>query len=124
MYRFRWVQCQLDYIQNLRCDFDRREAIMSLPPGLPETYRQIMQRIGGFPDDLKFARRALMWLAFCKRPLTLRELVIAIAIDPEDDEFDDSRILDHDEQILEICGPLIKLETRTNIVELSHFSVR
>lgn len=124
MFRFRWVQCQLDYIQNLRCDFDRIEAIMNLPPGLPETYRRIMERIGGCKADLKFARRALMWLAFCKRPLTLRALVIAIAIDPSKDEFDSSKVLDPHEEILDICGPLIRLETRTNIVELSHSSVR
>jgi ankyrin repeat protein len=65
-----------------------------------------------------------MWLSFCKRPMTLDELFIAIAIDPQDEKFDEEKGLDSREQILEICGPLIKFEIRTNIVELGHFSVR
>lgn len=114
----------MDYLRELKRDFARRKAIKALPPGLPETYRRIMDRIGKIKDDLALARKALLWLVFCKRPLNLRELVIAIAIEPQDAQFEESKMLDYDEQILEICGPLVKFDGYLNVVELGHFSVK
>ena len=121
--RFRWVQCQLDYLQTLNRDSARRKAIENLPPGLPETYRRILQRIGNGSDNLEVAKKALMWLIFCKRPLRLTELAVAIAVDPTDECFDDEKKLGDDEKILEICSSFIKMDERTRIVEVAHFSV-
>ncbi|CAI4214336.1 unnamed protein product [Parascedosporium putredinis] len=42
---FRWVACQLDYLCELSTDRQRREAMKSLPPTLPETYIRILERI-------------------------------------------------------------------------------
>ena len=121
--RFRWVQCQLDHLQTLKRDTARRHAIDNLPPNLPKTYQRILERIGKVEDDLEVAKKALTWVIFCKRPLKLRELAVAIAIDPDDRHFDDSRKLDYDEQILEICSSFVKMDDRTSIVEVAHFSV-
>jgi hypothetical protein len=89
--RFRWVQCQLDYIQSLRRESARREALKSLPPGLPETYQQILDRTGqASPDDFITAQNVLKWLVFGEGRLTLEDLHVAIAIDPEDECMDES----------------------------------
>jgi ankyrin repeat protein len=69
------------------------------------------------------AKKALMWVIFGQRPLTLKELAVAIALDPDDCEFEKSRKLDDDEQILEICGSFVRMDEHTHIVEVAHFSV-
>jgi hypothetical protein len=64
-----------------------------------------------------------MWLVFCKQPLRLKELAEAIALSPDDKEFNDAAKLDDDEQILEICGSLVELDLKTEIVRIGHMSV-
>ena len=75
------------------------------------------------PDDLLIARKALTWLMCCTRPLKLNELVVAIAISPNDKQFNQDEMLDSNEQLLDICGSLIKMN-QDSLVELGHFSVR
>ena len=76
------------------------------------------------PEDLVVAKRALSWLMFSKRQLRLHELSIAVAIEPEDRVFDDDKKFDNDEMTLQICGSLVKLHSKSSIVEFGHFSVR
>lgn len=84
----------------------------------------MLDRIGARePDDLLIARKTLMWLICCTRPLNLNELGIALAISPNDKELNEDERLDFDEQLLEICGSMIKLN-QDFLVELGHFSVR
>ena len=64
-----------------------------------------------------------MWLIFCKRPLTLTELAVAIAVNPTDKRFDETKKFDDDEQVLEICSSFVKMDEQTHIVEVGHFSV-
>jgi hypothetical protein len=119
--RFRWVQCQLDYLNRLRCDADRRKALDNLPPGLFQIYRRILERIA--PEDLEIAQRALKWLVCSARPLTLRELATAAVIIPEDRRFDPETSFDDDQSLLEILGPLIHVSRPSQTVSVAHFSV-
>jgi hypothetical protein len=84
----------------------------------------MLDRIGTRePDDLAIALKALTWLVCCTRPLKLNELGVALAIDPNDETFNEGEKLDSDDQLLEICGSLIKLD-QDFVVELGHFSVK
>jgi hypothetical protein len=47
----------------------------------------------------------------------LNELAVAIAVDPTDECYDNSRKLDDDEKILEICSSFVKMDESTRIVE-------
>lgn len=114
------MQCQLDYIKNLKRDKDRREALQKLPPGLPKTYDRELSRIVG--SDVKIAQKALKWLVCCQRPLLLHELHVAIAIVPEE-PFDVEEMLDNDELILDILGSLVRKNSHTSTIEVAHFSV-
>jgi hypothetical protein len=121
--RFLWVTRQLDSIGTLRTDADRRKALDHLPLGMTATYTQMFERIVKCPKDLKIATRALTWLLLGERPLTLRELAIAVVIDP-DTEFEDDQRLDSEEVLLEICRSFLKLNPQTQIVEINHLSIR
>ena len=119
--RFRWVQCQLDYLHRLRCDADRRKALDNLPPGLFQIYRRILQQIA--PEDAGTTLRAFKWLVCSARPLTLHELATAAVIVPEDGRFDPESAFDDDESLLEILGSLIHVSRPTYTVSIAHFSV-
>ena len=122
--RFRWVQCQLDYIANLKRHEARRKALEKLPPGLDETYTRIFEAIKIIPDNLCIAQKTLVWLMYCQRQMKLEELAIAVAIDQDDEMFHRGKQLDQNEMLIEICGSLVKMNPETRIVELGHFSVR
>lgn len=79
-------------------------------------------RISRIPTDLVYARNALLWLTYCPRVITLKELAVAAVID-QDSEFDDGRRLATCDDILEICGSFIRRGKKREIVELAHFSV-
>jgi ankyrin repeat domain-containing protein 50 len=119
--RFRWVQCQLDYLGQLKCDADRRRAMGNLPPELPQTYTQLLNRIP--PWDIHVASRALKWLICSGKPLRLNDLNTAAAIVPTDPVFDPDRKLDREEMLLEILGSLVKVNQSSQCVEMAHYSV-
>lgn len=55
---------------------------MSLPEDMDRTYDRIIDRINNSPKPQReLARRALMWIAYAKRPLSESELTCAIAME-------------------------------------------
>src|SRR5204863_8405381 len=61
----------------------RERAVGSLPQGLNKAYEAEMKRIErGGEEDYETARRDLSWVYFTKRPLRMKELREAIAIEP------------------------------------------
>src|SRR5271170_8065363 len=118
--RFRWVQCHLEHLRTLRSEFDITEALDSLPPGLPATYKAMLDRIGRVPKDLKYTTTALRRLIFFPRPLRANELAVAAVIDSKS-EFEDGKRLAACDEILEICGSFVTMDK--SMIELAHFSV-
>jgi len=121
--RFQWISCQLDYLKTLRSDAARRKALKSLPPNLPQTYLSILNRISRHSEDIRLAMAAMKWLLFLvHQSVTVSELALAAAISI-DDPFSDEHRLDNDDDILEICSSLVKVNSDKK-VELAHFSVK
>ncbi|KFA72818.1 hypothetical protein S40288_09511, partial [Stachybotrys chartarum IBT 40288] len=76
---FRWVACQLDDLENCFDLPSLRRALHDLPQTLDETYSRIIRNIpSGY---LNHTKRILQFLTFSERPLTVEELVDAIAVD-------------------------------------------
>ncbi|KAJ7312220.1 hypothetical protein DFH08DRAFT_756478, partial [Mycena albidolilacea] len=60
-----------------------REALNTLPKGLYDTYAIAIQRIDAqSEEDKETARSTITWVANAKRPLTVQELQVALAIKP------------------------------------------
>ena len=118
---FRWVQCQLDVLPKIRTPRALQEALKALPEGLYETYDRILSRIN--VADYDYVVRMLKWLVGAERVLDLEELAEGIAIDPLEDRFDPADRLMEPEEVLDLCGSLIRLEEDQTVV-LAHFSVK
>lgn len=106
-----------------------------MPRTLDDTYERILSAIDETYQSE--ARRALFWLAFSERPLSIDEVAEAACIDPDDDmPFDpEDRFHDPRNDILEILGSLVSTSARSPgdrfngeddryAIKLAHFSVR
>jgi hypothetical protein len=83
----------MDYLQTLDRDSARRTAIGNLPRGLPEMYKQILDRLSTNPDHCQVVIKALRWLIYCTPPLSLEALALASVIEPNC-YFDEEGMLD------------------------------
>ena len=135
-----WVRAQIDYLQRLPNDVEKRKALKQLPPDLPQTYVRIFETIdSSYPvQTATYIRRALKWLAFadevaennhlqtnlCDRydeySITCDALCQMICIGNERD-WPPVEAVPTNRQIRQWCGCLIRDTGRK--IELSHFTV-
>ncbi|THW43297.1 hypothetical protein D6D21_05428 [Aureobasidium pullulans] len=109
---FRWVYCQLEELSGCLDKPAVRLMLRTLPLDLNHTYDRILQNIprSRVPNAIKL----LQFLAFSKRPLSLRELVDAIATDPDSSiPFDVEDRLTPPDAIIGYCSSLVRLTGQT-----------
>lgn len=119
--RFRWVQCQIDAIANLRTVKAVRSALQQLPKGLDETYDNILIKVSD--SDVEIVRRILLWVSFAVMPMTLTEVHEAIAVEPHLDHLDEESRLRSSQDILDLCSSLVNV-TDHGYIRLAHLSVK
>ena len=77
--RFRWVVLQLTELEKCSSQYEIEKQLAELPKGLDEIYNQILKNID--KKHLADTRMFLQWLAFCKRPMTIKEIAETITAD-------------------------------------------
>lgn len=121
--RFRWVQCQLDRLNECYSIGDVREVLDTLPATLYETYDQMLRAIDKKPFGRRIARKALRWLVMALQPLRLSQLEEALTISCDKPARDSAGAPIHESVILEILGGFVTVE-KHEIITLSHYSVK
>ena len=101
-----------------------REVLNNLPKDLHETYERILVRISEDEHEGKIARRALDWLMVALGPLQLSQIMEALSIDPVRRVLDRTSGPVHGPALLDVLGSLVTYNEVTDIVILSHFSVK
>lgn len=66
----------------------------------------------------------LLWLVGSQRPMTLPEVVEAIMVKPGAQCLDEDMRVFRNEEILDICKSLVDYDRETEIIQLSHFTVK
>ncbi len=124
-FRFRWVVCQFDMLQNCINPFMMEEALRNLPPTLDKTYERILESI--HESHRRYAQKLLQWLSFSARPLQIKELTEVLVIDFVEEQpiYDTKHRLRNPRDILTICSSLVSSPTSDDgEIRLAHFSVR
>jgi ankyrin repeat domain-containing protein 50 len=105
------VFCQLDALKRCRKKKALLEALETLPKTLDDTYERILTSVE--KDYQQEVRRALIWLAFSRRPLRIEELAEAAVVDSNlSPPFDpEERLHDPCNDILEILGSLVTISS-------------
>ncbi|KAL2672649.1 hypothetical protein Neosp_013363 [[Neocosmospora] mangrovei] len=103
------------------------EKAQGIPSKINSLYEGAMERINRQPEGYKdLALKTLSWVVRARRPLLLSELLIALALNPEDDDLDEDSKPD-DTLIASLTAGLLTMEpTLTNqdkTVRLAHFTV-
>ncbi|OQE24172.1 hypothetical protein PENFLA_c010G02274 [Penicillium flavigenum] len=127
---FRYVECQLLALKRARIRNHVDKCLRSLPRDLDETYERMLCSID--EEDITEARLVLTLLCLSDRPLTVKELIGALAIDVSKLQLDrEGRSFSQDD-LLDICPGLIELAVvedegsgeATTIARIAHFSVQ
>lgn len=130
---------QLIPLHNARSENAVDQALATLPTGLDGTYCRALQCLS--QQDQKQVIRALRWIAFCLRPITVSELSEAVIIDvPDESEqhtllegpsraFDTRNRFDEAEEVLHLLPGLVVVEGTPTApsdkrIRFSHFSVK
>ena len=138
--RFMWVRLQIDYLQRLPNDIEKRKALRHLPPDLPQTYIRILETIdSSYPaQTTKYIRRLLHWLVlsvqiakgytlltfnYPQPPSTLATLCQVICIENEHD-WPSAEIFPTPELIYRWLGCLVPKSKDGSTIRLSHFTIR
>lgn len=117
------MHSQLDLLSTCRTPAQVEIALKQLPRTIEDTYTAMLNRVP--EQDRSFARNALLWLSYARRPLKVSELCEAIVFEDDCDVLDDDhRLPPKPEVIHEICPGLISINPGTQEVALAHFSVR
>ncbi|CAL1704229.1 unnamed protein product [Somion occarium] len=122
---FRWVQCQLDFLNSCRTRKGVQDALHNLPKGLFETYERILATIEKQgPEVAQIARSSLVWLVGALTPLTLQQVNEAIMIEKGRYMLNEELGVFNVSDVLDICGSLVEHRDDTDIIILSHFTVK
>ena len=70
------------------------------------------------------ANRALEWLVVALRPLQLSQIIEGLSVDPVRRVIDRASWPVHGAALLDVLGSLVTYNDVTNVVVLSHFSVK
>ncbi|KAK1716965.1 hypothetical protein BDP67DRAFT_508014 [Colletotrichum lupini] len=123
---FRWVECQFKALATCprsKQALDRR--LQSLPPTLDETYKRMLENV----PDKDYAKQMLTILCCASKPLTVQELINALAIEIGATSFlNPDRQLPDADSLLEICPGFTEVAiepyTRLAVIRIAHFSVQ
>ena len=131
-----WVRAQVDYLQRLPNDMEKRKALRTLPPDLPQTYIRIFEIIDStYPiQTTKFVQRVLKWLILQNKPPTFHLyntrqslepdlLCQAICIENENNKLSNAEVPTL-QQILGWLGCLVRSSKSLDIIDLSHFTIK
>lgn len=101
-----------------------RNKLRALPTTLKGTYDDAMERIENQePDHRRIALKAMAWVCYAFRALSLKELQHVLAVEPGDTSLDEDLVMDG-QSITSLCAGLVVVDQRTNVVNLVHYSTK
>lgn len=101
-----------------------RKALENLPTTLDELYNEVLRRIEAqSQDNRQLAFKALRWVAYTYRPLTLRALQEALAIESGEEDFDCDG-LPPIGLVIDVCAGLLTANVETGKVRLIHYTTQ
>lgn len=123
-YRFLFTVLQMQQILEQTSTWEIRQCLEDSPTTLEDLYQRSIDRLLlQSPSRSLLARKTLIWLAYGKRNLTIKELQHALATAPGLSQLDADRI--SPQSIIEgACFTLVSIDPRSSVVLLSHFSLQ
>jgi len=110
----------MDLLANLRTKRSVRKALGMLPEGIGNTYSEAWSRIcAQNPEQAEIGKKVLSWVVCALRPLRVREVQHAVAVEEGDSESDPEGLLDIG-TLTSFCAGLVILDEQSNLLSLVH----
>ncbi|TFK26020.1 ankyrin [Coprinopsis marcescibilis] len=119
---FLLASLQLDMLAVAVSVRDLRERLERLPDGVTEMYAATMKRTEK-AETSELAKRALTWLLYSKRSLSIDDLRHAVAVNPETYAPDPEALVEEETFLAIFCG-LVTFEPETRLARLVHFTAK
>ena len=104
-----------------------KTAVQRMPRGadaLRHAYQGTLERIQCQAPGLRdLARKVLSWVTYSQRPLTIRELQHALAVEFGDTELDVENIED-ESQMVSVCAGLVTVDEENKIIRFVHYTTQ
>jgi hypothetical protein len=95
-----------------------RKALEELPNGVHDTYDEAMARIDRQDRSRsRLAEQVLSWIVYAFRPLSIKELQHALAIEPGSVTLDPEAVID-EEILASVCAGLVVIDEKRPIFRL------
>ena len=128
-HRFLLARFNVDYILEFGTVPEIKQALTNLSTSerenerrMDETYDRIISSIREKPQSIqKYVYRALSWIGYATRTLTVQELLVAISVEPNQYHLNDGDMIGL-KDLLDYCNGLLVSDGQS--VRLVHFSVR
>ena len=126
VYRFLWVEFQLDSICAQVSDNAIEKALESIPENMNATYERILDMINKKPRaQRELARKVLMCVAYTRSPLPISILAIGVSIENDTESLEAlESSIPTKTTILSACSNLVSVDSHTQLVRFVHFSVQ
>ncbi|KAL9033602.1 MAG: hypothetical protein Q9180_005861, partial [Flavoplaca navasiana] len=101
-----------------------KKAMENLPVTLDDLYDDAIRRIQSqSQDDRELANKALRWVAYTYRPLRVKALLEALAIEPGETDLD-REAMPPMGLILDVCAGLLIFDEQSEAVRLVHYTAQ
>ncbi|KAF2749094.1 ankyrin [Sporormia fimetaria CBS 119925] len=120
---FLWLACQIDHLSRIRTAITT-EVITALPQGLERTFEDVLLRLE--EEDLALSLEILRVITFSAWPLSLAEVVEAVAVSTHTKNITQLRrnSLRRHSDVFHLCGSLVRRSELTGGITLAHYSVK
>ena len=117
-FRFLHASLHLQALRECTSRHDLEKALNSFPPQISDVYVETWNRIVNQPPGrATLAMRVLPWLAYAARPLTIEELLYAVAVNADTHKFERTRRVPLETLVGACCGLLV-IESETKVARL------
>ncbi|PGH09567.1 hypothetical protein GX51_00673 [Blastomyces parvus] len=124
---FLLAQLHLESLCGLRSPKAIKLALKNLRKGVDaydHAYHEAMQRIKTqVPGSRELAIEALSWIILAQRPLSVIELLHALAVEVGESTLDEENISDVD-HLVSVCVGLVTVDNESQIVRLVHYTAQ
>ena len=116
---FLWPHLMIHNLKTASSLLELKAMIEKVPQGLVEMYRSVLTKLNKKSDTAqKLAKGIFMWVCCSTQPLSWLELQTALAMDPEDDELDPSK-MPFKSAVLRLCSPLVDYNAEEDVFDPS-----
>ena len=122
---FLYVSLVLQDLETVTISRNIKKKLENLPLGLNDIYDRILSQINA--DCEEIAKLVLRWVAVARRPLTVKELAMTLALGDEEREgnaMPSNDFLDGFMDSFKCCEPLVYVDTANKTINLVHQSAK